>query len=127
MRKELTNKEFKVMCVLWNSERPLTFQELLDKLSDVSWNSINKIINKLMEEGYIKIAGAVTIKKSVNRLYTYSTTAEEYTWQQMHKIFQNTDDKSPLSPLLLYLTGNKKYNKEVKEELRAIIESIDNE
>lgn len=122
---ELTERELELMCLLWKNDKPLTFSDIQNSTTNISKNSIHKILNKLMDMGFVKVAGTVTIGKAVNRMFTNAISAEEYTWHQMNKIFKPKENKSPLTPLLLYLVKNKKYNEKIKTELRNIVETME--
>ena len=126
MKKNLTDKEFEIMEVLWKSDRPLHAGELLKGTSTISANSIHRIISHLLEKKYIKVAGSVLISKSMSRLYSPLVSAEEYTLWQMNKIFRKDTGKSPISSLIMYFAKKNKNNTdELKQELLDIINSID--
>jgi predicted transcriptional regulator len=125
LKKNLTDREFEIMEALWKSDRPLHATELMERTSNISANSIHRIISHLLSRGYIKIAGTVQISKSTSRLYAPLISAEEYTWDQMNKIFKTDSGKSPISPLIMYLAKkNKKKTEDLKQELLDIINNI---
>lgn len=126
MKKNLTVREFEIMEALWKSDRPLHAAELMERTSTISANSIHRIISHLLARGYIKIAGTVQISKSTSRLYAPLLSAEEYTWEQMNKIFKTDNGKSPVFSLLKYLAKkNRKKTDELKQELLDIINDMD--
>jgi len=126
MKKNLTEREFEIMEALWKSDRPLHAGELMERTSTISANSIHRIISHLLSRGYIKIVGTVQISKVNSRLYAPLISAEEYTWEQMNKIFKKEDGKSPVFSLLKYLAKkNKNKTEDLKQELLDIINNMD--
>ena len=125
MRKNLTDREFEIIEVLWKRDKPLNAAELLKMTSSISENSIHRIISHLLSKGYIKIAGTIQVSRSLSRVYTPAISAEEYTVEQMKKIFKPQEEHSPFARLFMYLASRNKTQADIiSDEILKIIEKL---
>ncbi len=75
---KITNRQLEIMQVLWDSDKPLTASEIVDKDTDLNINTVQVCIRQLLKKEYIKVADIVYSGTVLCRSYTYIVTKEEY-------------------------------------------------
>jgi len=75
---ELSSKKYTVMNILWNAEKVLSFNEILERAGNIKAKKLSAIINKLIKKKYIiavdKLLG-ITIDET---LYYPNISKDEY-------------------------------------------------
>lgn len=123
-----TEKEYEIMQILWQNQKPMLASDIMALTKQASKNSVHNILNKLMERGLVKVAGNVKIVKSQSRLYAPAISAVEYIAIQSGEIFKSTTKKFDLKNYLLCLTKkNKNKNDEIINEIKSFIAEYENE
>ena len=74
----LTEKEYEIMQILWKSEKPMLASEVMKQAKSASNNSIHHLLNRLMEKGFVKVAGNIKVVKAQSRLYAPALSAPDY-------------------------------------------------
>ena len=77
---ELTRSEMEIMDVLWESDKPLTRADLLERSEEKTWrdSSVHILLNGLLHKGAIREAGLVKRSKTFGRTFSPTMTREEY-------------------------------------------------
>jgi len=77
---ELTKSEMQIMDVLWESDRPLSRADLLEKSEEKSWkdSSVHILLNGLLQKKAICEVGFVKRSKTYGRTFSPAMTREEY-------------------------------------------------
>lgn len=77
---QLSNREQRVMDLLWEEEDALTSVDILERLSDIMPNAtyVHRTINSLLAAGFIKECGSVRYKTQYARKFMPCLTREEY-------------------------------------------------
>lgn len=77
---ELTKSELEIMDVLWESEKPLSRADLLDRSEEKTWkdSSVHILLNGLLQKGAIQEVGLVKRSKTYGRVFSPTLTREEY-------------------------------------------------
>lgn len=120
----LTSKEYELMKVLWDSERPLLISDILAATKNIAENSLHPMINSLMKKGYVKVVGNMKVARTQSRLYAPAFTIDEYAAQQLNSIFKTTGKSMNVSGLLTYFLkhNKKKSNENFINELQKFID-----
>ncbi len=120
----LTNKEYQIMKILWNSEKPLLVSDILAKTENVAENSLHPMINSLIKKNYIKIVGNLKVSKTNSRLYAANITIDEYAAKQLNEIFDSANKTPNISNVLMYFSkhNKKKKNENLINELQKFID-----
>jgi predicted transcriptional regulator len=122
IKTHLTSKEYEIMQVLWNSEKPLLMSEITELSTSVSANSMHPMINHLIDKGLVKVAGNVKVVKVPSRLYEAAISAEDYAALQSSYMFKNLDKKFDIRNFLMCFTKRHKVSDdEVIKELENYI------
>ncbi|MDO4300520.1 MAG: BlaI/MecI/CopY family transcriptional regulator [Clostridia bacterium] len=107
-KSHLTKKEYEVMKVLWNSEKPLLISDLLLMTENVAENSLHPMVKSLLKKGYIKVVGNMKVAKTQSRFYAPALTVDEYAAIQLNEIFSAFDKKFNFSNFLAYFASHNK-------------------
>lgn len=77
---ELTKSEMEIMDVLWESGKPLSRADLLDRSEEKTWkdSSVHILLNGLLQKGAIVEAGLIRRSKTYGRVFSPTMTREEY-------------------------------------------------
>lgn len=101
---KLTGREMDIMNILWNSQKPLIASEIAEYRSDLTINTVQAVIRKLLKYQLIEVADIVYSGTVLSRSYKPSISSEEYA---VHKVtsdylaFQKCLSKSKLVSALL--------------------------
>lgn len=77
---ELTKSELEIMDVLWESGKPMSRADLLNRSEEKTWkdSSVHILLNGLLQKGAIVEAGLVRRSKTYGRVFSPTMTREEY-------------------------------------------------
>ncbi len=117
-----TAAELEILNILWDKE-PLTVKEIHEKLAqskDVGYTTALKIMQNMTAKGFLRRE-----PNGKNHLY-YSNTRQEETRGKLLDRFLDTAFAGSASGLLMQLLGNKKTSPKELEEIKRIIDNIDN-
>ncbi len=118
----LSEKEEKIMKILWNSDKPLSAKEIAGEVNcDWADKSIQGIIKKLESKKAIEVADIVKVYKSNARLFKPTISSDEYAVMQFDK-FYNHDEKIPF--ILSALVENKNDDTNLPEILMDLIKNF---
>ncbi len=135
IRMDLNSKEYEIMKVMWDSDRPMLVSEIVTKTKNVSDGSVHKIINKLEQRGFIEVVGRVRVVKSPGRLYAPTLSLTEYMATLTREVYRFNNRTLDLKELLTYIikkdkNKNIEYLKSVEEflnECQNVIKEKENE
>lgn len=118
----LSEKEEKVMRILWDSDKPLSAKEIAGEIN-CEWadKSIQGIIRKLEEKKAIEVSDIVKVYKSNARLFRPTISSDEYAVMQFDKYY-NHDKKIPF--ILSSLVENKNDDTKLPDALMDLIKKF---
>lgn len=76
--KLLTKRQNEVMSVLWNSESPLSANQICDKDEDLNMNTVQQVLRTLLKMQFIKIEDIGYSNTVLTRLYSPVVKQTEY-------------------------------------------------
>ncbi|MDB7987068.1 BlaI/MecI/CopY family transcriptional regulator [Faecalicoccus pleomorphus] len=76
--KLLTKRQNEVMSVLWNSESPLSANQICDKDEDLNMNTVQQVLRTLLKIQFIKIEDIGYSNTVLTRLYSPVVKQTEY-------------------------------------------------
>lgn len=123
----LTNKEYEIMKILWNSEKPLLISDILLQATNIANNSLHPMIKKLIKNGFIKVVGNVKVVKTTSRLYAPAISVDEYAAMQLEEIFKTSNKKLNLGNMVSYFAKNHQKDEKVITELEEFIKNYKND
>lgn len=118
----LTNKEYEIMKILWDSGKPMLISDILLEADKVAENSLHPMIKNLINNGFIQVVGNMKVSKTTSRLYAPAITIDEYAAMQLEGVMKTSNTKLDFKNVLAYFTKrNKKNNDDVITEVEEFI------
>ena len=118
----LTEREMDVMRILWESKKPLVASDITKINESLSNNTVQSVIRKLLEKGYIKVADIVYSGTVLTRSYTPVISKKELMIQQFVSQLRKEEVDAPIPSLVATLLKHEKNEKEVIEQLEELLE-----
>lgn len=117
--KKLTDSEFQVLNLLWDSEEPLTSSEIVHLCKNRTWKPsyIHIMINSLLSKEMIVIAGFKKTTKNYARTFAAAMSRED--WALLQVTQQQASTSKTLSNLFTALV-----EEETDEEVLDILSDI---
>lgn len=110
----LTRRESQIMTILWNSERPLSAAEVVAIAPELSKNTIQIVLKKLLTLGYVEVAGFTYSKNALTRTFKPIIEQSEY-------LLGTLSEKTALDVTKAYIA--KAESKEDLEDLAQLVQS----
>lgn len=124
---KLTNRELEIMSILWNSEVPLMASEIVKLGNELTINTVQAVLKKLLARNYIEIADIGYSGTVLSRSYKPTLTADEYEMNKMLDSYRRMTDKSNgMSRFVATLLEEEKNTSQLLseiEELETILKS----
>lgn len=89
----LSNREFDIMTILWNSPKPLLASEILKESPDLNINTVQAVLRKLLAKDFIGVAAIVQSGKVLGRTYTPLISKESYIVGELDRIYPDTSEQ----------------------------------
>lgn len=118
--KKITNRELDIMQLLWNAEKPLIASEIASLKPDLTINTVQAVLRKLLKQGYIEIAEIVYSGTVLTRSYRPLISEQDFGADQLLETFRSFPDLS-ISRLVAGLL-NENISLEEITELEAMLE-----
>ena len=83
---KLTGREMDIMNILWNSQKPLIASEIAEYRSDLTINTVQAVIRKLLKYQLIEVADIVYSGTVLSRSYKPSISSENMLCMRLHLI-----------------------------------------
>lgn len=78
MKMFFTKKEYEIMNVLWDQERPLSSADIIERTEDLPQSTVQAVLRKLLKEKLIEVKNVTIHTKVATREFTPTLTREEY-------------------------------------------------
>lgn len=120
-RKKLTDSEWEVMNLLWDTGEPLTSSEIIRLSVDRRWKDsyIHILINALLKKEMIRVAGFKKTTKNYARSFEPTMTREQWS---LYQVKQESRKESLLLKELLESIINEGADEETLKELSDAVE-----
>ncbi len=108
MKKFFTKKEYEIMNVLWDQERPLSSADILERTEGLPQSTIQVVLRKLLKEKLIEVKNVTIHTKVATREFSPTLSREEYIGNLLGKgnsfrfaaqFIQKNEDKEELDRL----------------------------
>lgn len=124
----LGDTEYAVMEIFWDSEEPITNQEVQEEYLRRNPNGIKTVHNitaRLLKKGYIKEDAVVKIKKRFAQKFAVAVSAEDY--MQMQLMQNYAFKKAPdmvATTLFAHLVKDEVISKDAIEQMKKILSEM---
>lgn len=125
----LTKRDLDVMHVLWDSEEPKTAAMIVKARPDLTMNTVQAVLRKLLNNNFIEVADIVYSGTVLSRSYRNAISQTEYTLQKMtceYQSLKNKPSKASILKALLDAENDKEIVKQDIEEIRKFLEDYQN-
>lgn len=78
MKERLSKRELDIMEVLWDANEPLSANDILNLIPDITMNTIQPNLKKLMKKGFIEVSGVGYTKNSITRQFVPLVSQSKY-------------------------------------------------
>lgn len=96
----LTKRERQIMNIFWNSDKPLSANDIAVQQQDLSKNTIQAVVRKLKNHDLLKVADIGYSGTVLTRLYSPNVTQEEFLAAEL-------SDQSLLNLITNFIETNK--------------------
>ena len=93
MRKYIGKNEFKILNSLWEKS-PLLVSEIVEMDKSLKTPTVQRLINKLQEEGIVEVADIVQSGKVLARRYKPVLKSEDYLMDELKEALPMVDNKN---------------------------------
>ena len=93
MRKYIGKNEFKILNILWEKS-PLLVSEIVEMDESLKIPTVQRLINKLQEEGIVEVADIVQSGKVLARRYKPVLKSEDYLIDELKEGLPTVDNKN---------------------------------
>lgn len=115
----LTDKQLKIMQILWDSCTPMTILEISPKV-DLSISSLSNMMNLLIEKGFIEIVGIEKVNGHYPRKFAPTYSKEEYAAKLLKALDFNKKSFSKIA-VALFKEFSEKYEEDSVQQLKSIL------
>lgn len=122
---KLTSREVDIMNILWASEKPLIASEIADSRLDLTVNTVQAVLRKLLKYQLIEVADIVYSGTVLSRSYRPTITSEEFALHEVtsdYLAFQKTLSKPLLVSALLDTEKDPVKTRETIDELQKMLD-----
>ena len=121
---KLTSREVDIMNILWTSGKPLIASEIADCRPDLTINTVQAVLRKLLKYQLVEVADIVYSGTVLSRSYRPTITSEEFAVHEVtsdYLAFEKTLSKPLLVSALLDTEEDPVKARESIDELQKII------
>lgn len=76
--KKLSKRQYEIMCIMWNADRPLLASEIVKSRDDLNINTVQSSLKSLVEKEYIEVADITHSRTVLARTYQPLVSKELY-------------------------------------------------
>lgn len=105
----ITNRDLDILNILWESPEPLTASEICQKNNDLTMNTIQAVLRKLLRNGFIEVADVVYSGTVLCRSYRPVMSSDEFALSKItadYKTYGKNLCKTSLVASLLDIEDN---------------------
>lgn len=121
---KLTKRDVEILSILWNSNRSMTASEISEASPELSVNTVQAVLRKLLKNKLIKIENIVYSGTVLARSYTPIISAQDYALAKLamdYQKFEKQISKGAVLVTLLDLENDPQKNSEETKELERIL------
>lgn len=121
---KLTKRDIEILSILWNSNRSMTASEISEASPELSVNTVQAVLRKLLKNKLIKIENIVYSGTVLARSYIPIISAKDYALAKLimdYQKFEEQISKGAVLVSLLDLENDPQKNSEETKELERIL------
>lgn len=120
---ELNAHELAIMHVLWNSEKSMIASEIVEADASLTVPTVQRLLKKLLEKKYIKVAEIVTSGKVLARSYAAIKKQEDYMASQIKSYYPDKTQEVDFTKTVVATLLNEAHNdRQIISELEEFLQ-----
>lgn len=128
MKKRLTKRQFEIMKVLWDSDKPLIASDIVKLNNDLNINTVQSCLRSLIANKCIEVADIVYSGTVLTRSYAPIITKEDYLSNACTDILGSSKTNSLIASLIdseTNLDELKQLEKIIAQKKRTLEKKVD--
>ncbi len=121
----LTGRDMDILNILWKSGEPLTASQIASSDPDLTINTVQAVIRKLLKEKLIKIDNIVYSGTVLCRSYCPSLSEDDFALSQFNCEYRKIRGRISKSALVSALLGSETNPETMKNDLSELQNMID--
>lgn len=117
---KLTNRDFDILNVLWNSSTPMTATEIVNTNPELTVNTVQAVLRKLLNQKLIEVADIVYSGTVLCRSYKPTMCAQDFALAQFADEFRQLNAELSTSSLVAAILNNEKNPEKKEEEIQKL-------
>ena len=91
--KRLSNREYDIMQILWNSTKPMLASDILKADANMNINTVQSTLRNLLARNLVCVANIITSGKVLARTYAPIVSADEYILSELCDILPSDSQR----------------------------------
>lgn len=122
---KLTNSDMIILKILWTEAKPITASEMVKKHSDLSINTVQASLRKLLKSKLIKVADIVYSGTVLTRSYAPAISASKFAALQFRKEFQDLEKGISKTSFLACLLEEETDQNKVRNDIAELEQMLE--
>ncbi len=122
----LTKRDLDVMTILWGSEEPETASMIVRNNPNLTMNTVQAVLRKLLKDNFIKVADIVYSGTVLTRSYKPMVSQEDFWLQKIISDYNEIRQKVSKADVVDALLRTDKNAGNITYDIRQIKEVLDN-
>ncbi len=122
----LTKRDLDVMTILWGSEEPETASMIVRNNPNLTMNTVQAVLRKLLKDNFIKVADIVYSGTVLTRSYKPMVSQEDFWLQKIISDYNEIRQKVSKADVVDALLRTDKNAGNITDDIRQIKEVLDN-
>ena len=97
---KITRRDLDILNILWDSSKPMTASQIVQKNDDLTMNTVQAVLRKLLKENLIEVAEIVYSGTVLSRSYKTVVSPGEFAISQLTSEFHAYGDRITLLSLV---------------------------
>ncbi len=121
----LTKRDLEVMTILWSGEGPKTASLIVKDKPDLTMNTVQAVLRKLLKDKLIKVADIVYSGTVLTRSYEPVISQEKFWLQKLVADYREISSKVSKADIVAALLDTIKDTEKIKEDISEIDDVLD--
>lgn len=122
----LTKRELDIMNILWDSEAPKTAAMIIKAQPELTMNTVQSVLRKLLKNKFIKVADIVYSGTVLSRSYAPAISREDYILNKMTTEYQSLNKKISKTSIISAFLETEDDPEKIKQDITELKQLLDN-
>lgn len=121
----LTKRELDIMNILWDSEAPKTAAMIIKAQPELTMNTVQSVLRKLLKNNFIKVADIVYSGTVLSRSYAPTISREDYILNKMTTEYQSLNKKISKTSIISAFLETEDDPEKIKQDITELKQLLD--